>query len=266
MGFDTHMITGNRACRTFNRADSPDPNQPDKPALCRGPGSRSFVTPRPFRGSGRQITTRRRCSRVCGCLWPKIAISTRLRLIRPSLPSTGIGKSRSMSSGEPVLTKERTCDPLPDLLPRGVRHVPVGDVVEDETLGALRRLFPRASSRASPSHGGRGIVLVVDQPALPHTSPCPEVLFRMADVRRRRTRCSPTRQLTAATEETSTPDGRAHRGYCEERCSVATGGRLKRRPPSWIRSPRPVHSCIRVGVFEPPRLDWRVRPFCLLQA
>jgi hypothetical protein len=38
MGFDNHMIAGNRACPTFSPADSPDHHQPVKPALCRGPG------------------------------------------------------------------------------------------------------------------------------------------------------------------------------------------------------------------------------------
>jgi hypothetical protein len=38
MGFDNHMIAGDRACPTFNPADSLDLYQPGKPALCRGPG------------------------------------------------------------------------------------------------------------------------------------------------------------------------------------------------------------------------------------
>jgi hypothetical protein len=42
MGFDTHMIAGNRACPTFSSADSPDHHQPDKPALCRGPGPTAY--------------------------------------------------------------------------------------------------------------------------------------------------------------------------------------------------------------------------------
>jgi hypothetical protein len=44
MGFDNHMIAGNRACTTFSSAHSPDHHQPDKPALCRGPATSSFVT------------------------------------------------------------------------------------------------------------------------------------------------------------------------------------------------------------------------------
>jgi hypothetical protein len=39
MGFDNHMIAGDRACPTFNPADSLDLYQPGKPALCRGPGA-----------------------------------------------------------------------------------------------------------------------------------------------------------------------------------------------------------------------------------
>jgi hypothetical protein len=38
MGFDNHLIAGSRACSTFSPAHSPDYHQPDKPALCRGPG------------------------------------------------------------------------------------------------------------------------------------------------------------------------------------------------------------------------------------
>jgi hypothetical protein len=38
MGFDNHMIARSRACSTFSPAHSPDYYQPDKPALCRGPG------------------------------------------------------------------------------------------------------------------------------------------------------------------------------------------------------------------------------------
>jgi hypothetical protein len=38
MGLDTHMIAGSRACSTSIPAQSPDHHQPDKPALCRGPG------------------------------------------------------------------------------------------------------------------------------------------------------------------------------------------------------------------------------------
>jgi hypothetical protein len=42
MGFDTHMITGSRAFLLhLDPAQAPSPHQPDKPALCRGPGARA---------------------------------------------------------------------------------------------------------------------------------------------------------------------------------------------------------------------------------
>jgi hypothetical protein len=47
----THMITGNRACSTSSSAHPPDYHQPDKPALCRGPGGRGGWRP-PFHSTG----------------------------------------------------------------------------------------------------------------------------------------------------------------------------------------------------------------------
>jgi len=38
MGFDDHIIAGSRACSYINPARSADHYQPDKLALCRGPG------------------------------------------------------------------------------------------------------------------------------------------------------------------------------------------------------------------------------------
>jgi hypothetical protein len=38
MGFDTHMIAGEPCLPLIHSAHSPDHRQPDKPALCRGPG------------------------------------------------------------------------------------------------------------------------------------------------------------------------------------------------------------------------------------
>src|SRR5215207_3306465 len=43
MGFDIHMIAGSRACSTFSPAHSAH-HQPDKPALCRGPGGPGKTT------------------------------------------------------------------------------------------------------------------------------------------------------------------------------------------------------------------------------